>query len=191
LDSADAYKDFEAIENSIFKIESTVSTLRKIGTSDLNGTPEMCRIDDVILNVKSLLNEKYKNHNVELIVHGPPSHLVYCNSTGLAQVFFTILQESYSLVHDQENAWIEMRFETLESSLKIMISDSSNQSQYQELKALVESNVSGDNSHLKQKLIQFELSKELLKSYKASLGFVDYRGRGAFVIELLTKDPMS
>lgn len=191
LDSDEIYKDLDMIDRSISKIENTVSILKKIGTSDLNGLPDMTRIDDVILNVKSLLNEKYKNHNIDFIVHGPPSELVYCNPTGLAQVFFTVLQESYFLVHDQENAWIEMQFETLDSSLRVMIIDSSNQSKYQELKALVESNESNATNFSKQKFIQFELSKELLKAYHAKFEFTDYRGRGAFVIELLTKDPVT
>ena len=121
---ADLIQTAETISNTVTRIAKIIAGMRSLSrTTDQDAMVET-KIASIIGDTLALCSEKFKNHGVRLSVNCSTDALVECRGVQIAQVLLNILNNAYDAIEDQEQKWVELQVEDLDSFVRVRITDS-------------------------------------------------------------------
>lgn len=153
-------KSTRSIASTVDRIKNIVKGLKNISRDATSEKPDYVPLRNVLQDVFSLCEERFKNHQVKLIcdleqeVFQVPIH---CRQVQLSQVFLNLLNNSFDAVNVLPEKWIQIDAEKFNGKIKIMIMDSGK----------------GIDPEIRQKIFQpFYTTKEIGKGTGLGLSLV-------------------
>lgn len=127
LTQEDFNDSIDDIELTIERISKIVKGLRNISRDSTNEKMSGCQLRDVVTDVLSVCQERFKNHEVVLEVNDPESVTemsILCYRVQLSQVMLNLISNAFDAVEKLSEKWVKLEFKATDKNVVINIMDS-------------------------------------------------------------------
>ncbi len=116
----------QTIEDTVVRIEKIVNGLQRFSRSGNVENMTDTSVRAVIKSTMDLCEERFKNHNIKLIVDDIPSSVrVECREVQISQVLLNLLSNARFVVRELEGErWVKVKFTEYPDEVAIAVSDS-------------------------------------------------------------------
>jgi PAS domain S-box-containing protein len=179
-------KPVDTIGATVERISGIISGMRQLLGSESKKSFQRCGVESILNQTLCLCSEKIKSKSIGLKIDNKSKDYIMGNVTQLSQVILNLIQNSIHAVEQQpQNREIQIKVESVESLVKIIISDSG--------PGVVESNRGrifepffttkevGEGTGL-----GLSISREIVKNHGGTLYLDSSQSITTFVIELPT-----
>jgi signal transduction histidine kinase len=113
------------IESTTVRISKIITGLRSF-TRDATQDPfSLVPVKTIIDDTTAFCSEKFKNHNVDLIIEKvSPTLAIDCRPVEISQILLNILNNAYDAIEGQKIKWVKISVSDLGSSVELSITDS-------------------------------------------------------------------
>jgi PAS domain S-box-containing protein len=123
--------EIDKVKIELKKIISTSERIAKIirglrsFSRDSSADPmENCKFDSIIDDTIELCKERFKNHNIDLLLLGYKPYELNCRPTQITQVLLNLLNNAHDAIRSLEEKWIRVDMSEESGILKIKVVDS-------------------------------------------------------------------
>ncbi|MDH4466891.1 MAG: histidine kinase dimerization/phospho-acceptor domain-containing protein [Bacteriovoracaceae bacterium] len=124
--SAEMRKYIDVIHKTVSRIAGIVRGLRNFSREGSKDPRENCDLSDIIFETLSIVSERFKANNIELILlpEDKISSIVPCRSTEISQILINLINNAFDAVKNLESKWVKVELQKTEKEIKILVIDS-------------------------------------------------------------------
>lgn len=121
---ADVRHKADRIEHTAQRIAKIIRGLRAFARNADQDPLQPVHLAGVIEDTLALCSERFRNHGVQLDVHGKIDAIVNCRPSQISQVLLNVLNNAHDAVQGQTSPWVSLHLETTVSTISIAVTDS-------------------------------------------------------------------
>jgi len=120
---ADQY--LEGIEKNVHRTDKIIRGLKALSRDGRNDVFEAVDLAGTIINVNSLMSEKFKNHDIDIRKNvSTKDTWLECRSVQVEQIIINLLSNAFDAIHELSEKWVEIAVFEEGRDLLIRITDS-------------------------------------------------------------------
>lgn len=124
IDPEKLIQEISRIEKTSHRIAKIIKGLKDFSRNAENDPHIEVNLDVIFENVAELVQEKFKNNQIDLKFKNEKDLLVTCNSTQIEQVIMNLLGNSFDAVKNFEEKWVLVHTSFTDNLIKILVTDS-------------------------------------------------------------------
>lgn len=124
IDNDKLIEELDKIERTTFRIAKIVKGLKSFSRESSEDPKVLVPLSEILVETLDLCGERFKHHEIKVIVKDCPNVHLLCRSSQISQVLLNLLGNSFDAVQNLDKKWIEIDFEMKVSSITISITDS-------------------------------------------------------------------
>jgi PAS domain S-box-containing protein len=123
--------DLNKLRSDLVKIESTsdriakiIRGLRSFSRDSSNDPMTLAKVNDMITEVLDLAGERFKNHEIQLMVFSGEDFLISCRPQQIGQVLLNLINNAHDAVMTLKKRWVRIDVTRNGKMIRIAVTDS-------------------------------------------------------------------